>query len=152
MVFTASLLIIRDAEFVGSWAWRATGIAQMPQKKKDGSGHSESIFQSGSYCCSNFDPPIIRVVRFATIAAISATSAVSGSSLAPVELARYTRGGLRSPESCSVSCLWIAQTSGFGRPLTDGCELCAKVQKNVLGSGLEVHPATGELCKSTHFF
>lgn len=47
VVFTASLLIIRDAEFVGSWAWRATGIA------------------------------------FATIASISATSAVSGSHLNP---------------------------------------------------------------------
>jgi len=47
VVFTASLLIVRDTEFVGSWAWRASGIA------------------------------------FATIAAMSATSAVSGSHLNP---------------------------------------------------------------------
>lgn len=47
VAFTSSLLMVRDETFVGSWAWRASGMA------------------------------------FATIASISATSAVSGSHLNP---------------------------------------------------------------------
>lgn len=47
VVFTASLLALRDVDLVGSWAWRASGVA------------------------------------FATVASISATSAVTGSHLNP---------------------------------------------------------------------
>ncbi|CAJ1436059.1 unnamed protein product, partial [Effrenium voratum] len=53
VVFTSALLIVRDADLVGSWAWRATSMA------------------------------------FATIAAITATSAVSGSHLNPAVSLAY---------------------------------------------------------------